>query len=49
MYPSTPIDHRCMEYSLHQICLTYNRMHIYLGQMYPLPIDDRCMAYHYTK
>ena len=24
-------------------------MDIYLGQMYPLPIDHRCMEYHYTK
>ena len=24
-------------------------MHIYIGQMYPTPIDHRCMEYHYTK
>ena len=24
-------------------------MHIYLGQIYPPPIDHRCMEYCYTK
>ena len=33
---------------LHQMCLTYSRMHIYLGQIYPTPIDHTCKEYHYT-
>ena len=34
---------------LHQRSFTYSRMYIYLGQMYPSPIDHTCMEYHYTK
>ena len=35
--------------TLHQISFTYSRMHIYLWQMDPLPIDHKCMEYCYTK